>query len=252
MNMASKFKHIAQSTARRFGYEVVPSWRFGSLEFSALLTELFSRYSINCVFDVGANTGQYVHFLRQFIGYRGRVISFEPVFHCYESLSKKAEPDRTWETYQLALGSENSRQKINVMKSDQFSSFLQPSYEHIAGLQHLNEVDHVEEITVRTLDEVWSEMKIDGTNEAIYLKLDTQGFDMQVIAGASKSLKNIYALQTEVSVLNIYKGMPSIEHVIPHMRMLEFDLVGMFPVNIDQHLRVIEYDAVFINRNRMK
>ena len=88
--MASKFKHIAQSTARRFGYEVVPSWRFGSLEFSALLTELFSRYSINCVFDVGANTGQYVHFLRQFIGYRGRVISFEPVFHCYESLSKKS------------------------------------------------------------------------------------------------------------------------------------------------------------------
>ena len=74
---------------------------------------------------------------------------------------------------------------------------------------------------------------------------------MEVIAGASNSLPHICALQTEVSVLNIYEGMPSIEHVIPKMRDLEFDLVGMFPVNHDRDLRVIEYDAVFINRKRM-
>ncbi|BCT69180.1 FkbM family methyltransferase [Nitrosospira sp. NRS527] len=251
MKIANKFKHIAYSTARLLGYEVVPSWRFETLGFTTLLTDLFQRNKINYVLDVGANTGQYVRFLRQFAGYEGRVISFEPVSHCYQSLIKKAELDPLWDTRQFALGKENSTQKINVMKSDQFSSFLQPTHKFIDGLQDLNVIDHTEEIIVKSLDEVLSEMKIDGVKEAIYLKLDTQGYDMQVIAGAKNSLQNIWALQTEVSVLNIYEGMPSIEQVIVEMRNLEFDLVGMFPVNHDRNLRVIEYDAVFINRRRM-
>jgi FkbM family methyltransferase len=167
-------------------------------------------------------------------------------------LKDKAKLDPMWDARQLALGKENAKQKINVMKSDQFSSFLQPTHKYIDGLQNLNVIDHTEEITVRPLDEVLSELEIDNITEKIYLKLDTQGFDLQVIAGAKNSLKNICALQTEVSVLNIYEDMPSIENVIVEMRDLEFDLVGMFPVNHDRNLRVIEYDAVFINRRTMK
>ena len=59
------------------------------------------------------------------------------------------------------------------------------------------------------------------------------------------------SLQAQKILCNIYEGMPSIEQVIVEMRNLEFDLVGMFPVNHDRNLRVIEYDAVFINRRRM-
>ena len=247
----SKLKEIAQATTRLLGYELIPSWRFETLGFTTLLSELFRRHKIECLLDVGANTGQYVRFLRQFVGYKGRVISFEPVSHCYKSLSDNAEFDPMWNTHQFALGRESSMQRINVMKSDQFSSFLQPTHKYLPSLQNLNTIDHTEEITVRSLDEVLPEMKLDGIETPIYLKLDTQGYDMEVIAGASNSLPHICALQTEVSVLNLYEGMPSIEHVIPTMRDLEFDLVGMFPVNHDRDLRVIEYDAVFINRKRM-
>ena len=59
------------------------------------------------------------------------------------------------------------------------------------------------------------------------------------------------SLQAQKILCKIYEGMPSIEQVIVEMRNLEFDLVGMFPVNHDRNLRVIEYDAVFINRRRM-
>ncbi|SEK28141.1 FkbM family methyltransferase [Nitrosovibrio tenuis] len=252
MKISNKFKEVAHNAARLLGYEVIPSWRFQTLGFTTLLAELFQRNQVNCVLDVGANKGQYVQFLREFVGYEGRAISFEPVSHCYQSLIRKAELDPMWETRQLALGRENAKQKINVMKSDQFSSFLQPTHKHIDGYRNLNVVDHTEEIAVRSLDDVLPELKIDSVAANIYLKLDTQGFDMEVIAGAKNALKNICALQTEVSVLNIYEDMPSIEHVIVEMRNLEFDLVGMFPVNHDHNLRVIEYDAVFINRSRMK
>jgi FkbM family methyltransferase len=252
MKISHRLKGMAYNTARRFGYEVVPSWRFHTLGFTTLLSELFHRNQVGCVLDVGANTGQYVRFLREFVGYEGRVISFEPVSHCYQSLAPKADLDPNWDTKQLALGKENTKQQINVMKSDQFSSFLRPTHKYIEGLQDLNVIDHTEEITVRTLDDVLPELKVDEAAGTIYLKLDTQGFDMQVIAGAKNSLKSISALQTEVSVLNIYEDMPSLEHVIVEMRNLEFDLVGMFPVNHDRNLRVIEYDAVFINRNRLK
>ena len=60
---------------------------------------------VNCVFDVGANTGQYGKGLRRF-GYAGRIVSFEPVSDTFAKLHKSAETDPDWHVYNFALGRE--------------------------------------------------------------------------------------------------------------------------------------------------
>jgi len=69
-------KHI-KKTISKLGYELIRKpGKSERLDFH--LYKLFDLLKINCVLDVGANQGQYAHFLRN-LGYKGNIISFEPV-----------------------------------------------------------------------------------------------------------------------------------------------------------------------------
>jgi hypothetical protein len=81
-----------------------------------------------------------------------------------------------------------------------------------------------------------------------YLKLDTQGFDIEVLRGAADSLQAVRALQTEASVQGIYKGMPGYMDTLRHLDGLGFDITGMYTVSRDNALRLVEFDCVMINR----
>jgi hypothetical protein len=78
------------------------------------------------------------------------------------------------------------------------------------------------------------------------LKLDTQGFDLEVLKGARKVLPQFKALQTEASVIPIYQGMPSHLDTMSALTALGLHLSGMFPVKCDDALRLVEYDCVFV------
>ncbi len=84
--------------------------------------------------------------------------------------------------------------------------------------------------------------------ERPYLKMDTQGFDLEVVRGATETLRVVPVLQTEVSVRPLYAGMPD---YITSIRTLEergFELSGLFPVVYDTSFRVVEFDCVMANR----
>ena len=82
-----------------------------------------------------------------------------------------------------------------------------------------------------------------------YLKLDTQGFDIEVLQGGRDSLGAVRALQTEASVIGIYKGMPGYVDTIRYLDERGFDITGLYPVSRDSSLRLVEFDCVMINRS---
>ena len=84
--------------------------------------------------------------------------------------------------------------------------------------------------------------------QSTYLKIDTQGFDLQVIEGARQSLSLVAAVQTEVSVRPIYQGMPGFIEVYSALDAMGFDLTGLYPVTRDSFLRLVELDCVMVNR----
>jgi FkbM family methyltransferase len=238
---------LLRRAVRAAGYELIPSWRFPHLGLATHLRDLFTRLAIDCVLDVGANRGQYGSFLRREVGYTGYMASFEPQSAALPELRARAGRDALWRTFGVALGSQTRQLPLNVMQESAFTSFLAPDLSAVPTLAGLNSVVRVEMVQVRRLDEVMDEVRGGSGCHSIYLKLDTQGYDLEVLKGASATLASIAALQTEVSVLPIYRHMPNWLTSLRILKEHSFDVTGLFPVSQDPALRVVEFDCVAVN-----
>ena len=242
--MLTIVKETIREIASRLGYVVIPKWRLPNWEFATHLRKIFKIYEIMTVVDVGANEGQYGEFLRREVGFKGLIISVEPQVKCFQELQKKAFKDPKWAALNTAFGAIEEIREFNVMQGTVFSSFLEPNMQ-LPG----NTVTERVAMRVRTLDSVIKEIEALRRIGPIYLKLDTQGFDLEVMKGASASFRQIRALQTEVSVLPIYDNMICWHDAIQTFGDCGFAVSGLWPVVHTSRLEVIEFDCVMVRRN---
>jgi FkbM family methyltransferase len=215
------------------------------------LKTILEKYRINLVLDVGANEGQFATGLRA-MGYEGRIISFEPIPKVFEILKKAAADDPNWEVQQIALGKESKEQTINVADSSNFSSFLEsrPWSQEYYGKALLTSRE--ETVFIRRLDEVLGEAVENLETARIYLKLDTQGYDLEVFLGVGSIRNSIVAMQSEISVVPIYEGMPHLTDSISFFEEAGFAIAGMYPVSTEKHsLRLIEFDCLMVDAQRL-
>jgi FkbM family methyltransferase len=238
-------KNFFRKLINNIGFDLIRA-RNNHGSFEVHLNNVFSKYSIDCVIDVGANSGQYGSFLRS-IGFNGWIVSFEPVKSVFEKLVENAKRDEKWICYNLALGDIAQKKIINVFSSTVFSSFLDAN-EYSKGIWKSLESVVTEEVVVARLDEIFSEI-LDRTHcKNHYLKLDTQGYDLNCFRGGLKSLNKISAIQTELSLIPVYEEMPSPYEVLSEYNKYNYHISGMYPINRDESLAVIEYDCVLVKR----
>jgi FkbM family methyltransferase len=242
-------KQLLGALFDRAGYTVVPNWRLEHYPAAVFLGKMLRLLEIDCVLDVGANTGQYHDFLRDQVGYRGKIVSFEPIPAHVELLRARAASDHDWLIEGYALGSTPGHAEFNVMASTQFSSFLKPDNSKVQMFETLNETRQRVQVQVRRLDDVLPGLEERIQVKSLYLKLDTQGFDLEVIKGAGAHLAKISALQTEASVVPIYDGAPGYATTIATLGDLGFDVSGIFPNNPSHFPRLIEFDCYMIRRS---
>jgi FkbM family methyltransferase len=205
---------------------------------------------VDCVVDAGANVGQYAQALRR-SGYRGRIVSFEPVRASYAELERAARGDDAWWVRHEGLGSADGTATIHTM--DGTMSSLLPASEFgrtwSAGLRDTGS----EEITVRRLDGLLPEL-LEGLPEGrVFLKMDTQGYDLEVLEGARAVLDRVVALQAELACVPIYDGMARLPEQWAVLEAAGFESAGVFPVSFDkQTVRAIEYDVVMVRPEQMR
>lgn len=239
----SLVRAVKRNLLHKVGVEVVPIKANSNL-LAMHLGLLFSELGISCVLDVGARCGEYGMWLRR-NGYRGDIISFEPIKDNFKELEKAAARDPKWHCFNFALGAEDSISSINVSKQTHFSSFRQPNSTAAALFGGLPEVQRSEEVEIRQLDSVLNKLPMTLDNRT-YLKLDTQGWDLEVLKGARGVLNYVAALQTEVSVQPIYDQMPIMQDSLSAIISYGFTPSGFFPVNLDSGLALIECDLVAV------
>ena len=206
--MASLLKRVAMAaTAAHAPFPEAAVDRFVELN---RLKRLLESLQINCVLDVGANTGQFAEEVRG-IGFRGRIVSFEPQEQEFSTLSRRFRNDHHWRGFSYALGAAPGQTAINVVLGlTVMSSLLEPK-RAVAGLK-------AQPIEVKRLDGVF-ESAINGVRDPrVLLKMDTQGYDLNVFEGARACLDHIVALQSELSVKPLYHGMP---HYLDALRIYE-------------------------------
>jgi len=230
----------------RKGYTLLANWRVERYPMARCLRDLFRLLEVDCVLDVGANVGQYRNFLRYEVGYEGRIVSFEPIPRNVEILARRAATDAEWQVEPFALGATAGRSSFNVTAESVFSSFLQPDRDAAGLFRGENEVTERIEVEVRTLDDVLPELERRFAPKRVYLKLDTQGYDLEVVRGGRASMSRICGLQTEASVRQIYQGMPDYATTIREFEGLGFELCGLFPVASGTFPRLVEFDCIMV------
>jgi len=163
-----KIVKFIQRRLRRSGYEVVPYPPSDWVRQRDSVRRVLNRLSIDCVFDVGANHGQYGDFLRD-IGYTGWIVSFEPVKAHFEDLSRRAAARPPWRVFRYALGSADGEAEINVNEDDSLTSFL-ASRGPSESLPRNRAIGR-ETVTIHRLDSVFSECTAGLAANRFYLKL---------------------------------------------------------------------------------
>lgn len=240
---------IFRMIAGWFGYLIVNKKK-NHLDIHMHLGNLFRSRSINCVVDVGANRGQYGLELRQ-NGYTGHIFSFEPVKSSFELLKAVSAKDKRWLVFNYALGSEDTKRTINVTGDTVFSSFLSPSEYSRQHITDKTTITKTEEVYIRRLDDVAKEIHAVVRVPSVYLKMDTQGYDLEVLKGAGDFINEILGMQSEISMIPLYEGMPDFLEALRVYRTYGFEITGFYPAARDpESLIVLEYDCVMVRGSR--
>lgn len=242
---ADKLKWSAINLSRRLGWEIR---RFdpSSLLADYLRYILFPHLGVNCVLDVGAHVGEYATGLRN-SGYDGHIISFEPVLRSFEVLESLAAADPKWSVYNVALGAVDECTNINVMRGTNFSSLRSPLSVGVEDFEDYgNVVDVVEKVDVRRLDGLLPLITREIDNPQVFLKMDTQGWDIEVLSGAGASLDAVVGLQSELSIRPLYGGMPDFRAALSIYEDRGFVVSSLYPVGRDRQLRLAEFDCILI------
>jgi len=216
------------------------------------LLSFFRLNRINCVIDVGAHLGEYFETLSE-IGYEGRVVSFEPVEANHAVLARKASGEKRWRVRKLALGSEPAIKEINIYQGSVFNSFLNSSHYGAAQFGDVIERITSEQVQVARLDSVFADCIAGIERPRVFLKMDTQGWDLEVLQGAGGILNQIVGIQSELPALQCYDRMIPYTRALEHYQALGFQITGIFPVARDKDkLRVVEFDCVMLHRDAVQ
>lgn len=232
-------QRIARSF-RIFGYDL--SRYLPDRHPDAQLIQLMKTYGTGLVLDVGANEGQYAIDLRS-NGYQGRIVSFEPLSSAYGKLARAASKDPLWQCVNSALGSAPGRNTINIAGNSTSSSLLDmlPAHKQAAPTSIYVST---EEIQVDTVDNVLP--RLDAWNGSIWLKIDTQGYEAEVLKGALESLGRIECVQLEMSLVPLYGGSESFEIMLRWMLEHGFRLVGLQPEFTDMKTgELLQVNGIF-------
>ena len=239
--MTTSFKHALRNLAETTGLEVRPTNVYTSQKLRHRL--LFSYLPIDLVLDVGANTGQFALQCRA-AGYQGEILSFEPSAAAHAALTQTSADDPHWSVAdRMALGAANGETEINIAVNSYSSSILPMLDAHRSAAPNSAYIQK-ERVPLRRLDDVVVATVPSHNN--IFLKLDVQGYESHVLAGATQILANTAALQLEMSLLPLYDGETLMPKMHANLAAQGFDLWDLEPSFRDPATgRLLQVDGIF-------
>ncbi|SEK05874.1 methyltransferase, FkbM family [Sphingobium sp. AP50] len=241
-------RYLRELADRKLALRLAMSGRVHQYPEVQALRRFLSIFAVDCLFDVGANRGQYATMLRKDAGYKGLILSFEPNPDVFAQLQKAAASDRNWHVFNMALSDFDGTASFNIMAADQFSSLKKPSGEQDAIFADRNKVTKTVEMQCRRLDTMLPELVAQHGFARPFLKMDTQGHDLSVCEGAGDVLSQMLGVQTELGVRPIYEGGTGYRAMIDWLEARAFLPSAFFANNKGHFPLLVEMDGIFVNR----
>ncbi len=200
---------------------------------------LLTRYHIKNVLDVGANQGQYAQEIRS-LGFEGQIYSFEPTSY-YEHLAKASEGDANWQTYRFGFGTASEKLEMYIASNNgQSSSLLKPK--NIMAQGFGISFEKSEEVEIKTLKEYLDLNTISN----IYLKIDTQGNEMNVLLGLSDQINHVSVIEFESALISLYEGETGHYEIAQYLIDHGFKVKQLVITHWNQNKETISLDSIFV------
>lgn len=241
--------NISAAISKLMALRVIDSRRLSAMPERNHLRRLLAHLDVDCVFDVGANTGQYASMLRRHAGYRGRIVSFEPIPEAAAQARRKAMRDPLCSVEQIALAEAAGQRLFHVMAGSEFSSFSQPRNDEVRRFDAMNKPERAILVETQTLDQAFRRLRAELGFRRPFLKMDTQGFDLSVLKGGRECLQHFVGFQSELSIKRIYQDATDFRDALTFYQELGFELSAIVPNNAGHFPALIEMDCIMVRRD---
>lgn len=213
------------------------------------LPTLLDLYAVDTVFDIGANRGDSGQYLRN-LGFRGRIVSFEPVAGVYRQLAARAANDPDWVCENIAVGDEAGERRLHVSGLNGISSSLLASTGHIEAQEPDLRVVGTEVVRVETLRSIVERCYPQGSR--LFLKIDAQGYEQRILESAGSQLEKVVGMRIELALVRSYEGAPLITDMLPYLAGLGYRLCAIDEAWSNRVTQEIyEVDAVLFRIDRV-
>ena len=197
----------------------------------------------NVLVDVWASRWQSIEYRRSMLSKDIEIYSFEPIKSDFLILQKKYWNNQMIKLYNMWLGHKVYKTIINLGDSRDSSSILQPTNKQLDT--YGQSFTETEEITISTLDDIfWSDLNW----KKILMKIDVQGFELEVLKWWYKFLKHTSMVIIESSYIELYKWQPLFDDVYEHMKDQWFSYIWTHYQSISpKNGQPMQQDSIFIN-----
>jgi FkbM family methyltransferase len=167
-------------------------------------------------------------------------------------LRRNAGKDQRWRVEEVAVASSTGQQAFNIMKASAFSSLSSPRHDDVAIFRNQNLP--VRQISVRTdtLSQVYSRLKSELGFKRPFLKLDTQGFDVEIVRSGRDIIQDFVGLQSELSIRPIYEHSVDFREAISFYQELGFEMSALVPNNAGCFPLLVEMDCIMVRSDLLR
>jgi FkbM family methyltransferase len=210
-------------------------------------SEVLRRLKNIIVLDVGANIGQYAAELRD-SGFEGEIESFEPDPASFARLQAEGKQARH-SCHMIGIGDYAGELKFNLTSDPACNSFRRPASNGLGGENPFVVASNVV-VPVQRLDEIergWAK-----PHRRYYLKIDTQGFEREVLIGAEQLMDRIDAIEIELSLSELYEG----QALLPELWSI-ITKAGLRPAWVERGYRdpnevwLLQVDGLFVREQAL-
>ena len=199
----------------------VKIWRkglFNGIAAAVELEDILKNINPETFVDIGSNKGQFILLVEKLFSNK-TVYSFEPIIEILEKQKKFFNYKKNIHYYNFALGSSSLLREFFITRRMDSSSFFKIN--SIANKNKNYEVKSRRDITIKTLDEVMIDKKF---IKPVLIKIDVQGYELEVLKGSEKFLNEIDYLLLEVSKNEMYTSQPKENQIIEYLKNKNFSI----------------------------